>query len=270
MTLTDKRIVVTGAASGMGREIAAEAAARGAAHVALLDINADALLQAADEVSAHGAGVSTHTVDLRDSSAITSTIADVSATAGGIDTLVNNAGVLDHAFTASDRVAVDTLDEAAWDAVMDINLKAPWLLIKAAAPHLLNSDRGPSVVNMASVAGMHGAGMTAYAVSKAAVLQLTRVAAINLAPHVRVNSISPGSIRTPMSQAHLDAGDDRMERALSMYGTHLIPRLGDVGEIAAAVCFLTSDDASFITGVNLPVDGGTTAWRGRQTSVPLD
>lgn len=270
MTLTDKRIIITGAASGMGRDIAAAAAARGAAHVALLDIDADALETVAAELSGSGAGVSTHTVDLRDGTAITRAVEDAAAAAGGIDALVNNAGVLDHAFTAPDRVGVDALDEAAWDAVMDINLKAPWLLTKAAAAHLLASDRGPSIVNTASVAGMHGSGMTAYSVSKAGILQLTRVSAIGLAPRVRVNAISPGSIRTPMSQAHLDAGEDRMERALSMYGTHLLPRLGHVGEISAAVCFLLSDDASFITGVNLPVDGGTTAWRGRQTVVPLD
>lgn len=271
MQLQDKRFIVTGAASGMGREIAIGAMTRGAAHVALFDINADALAAVRAEVAASGnATVSSHIVDLRSGEAIRQAVDDVAATAGGIDTLVNAAGVLDHLFTASDRVGVDTLDEAAWDAVMDVNLKAPWLLTKAAAPYLRASDRGPSIVNFASVSGMAGSVMTAYGVSKAALIQLTRGTAITLGPHVRANAISPGSIRTPMAQSHLDAGEDRHERALQMYGTHIIPRMGEVSEIVNATCFLASDEASFITGVNLPVDGGTMAWRGRQKTVPID
>lgn len=268
--LAHKRIVITGAGSGMGRALAIGFAAQGAEHLALIDINDAALAGVAEELAATASNVSTHTVDLRDGKQIEAATAEVLDVAGGIDVLVNVAGVLDHLFTSPSEVAVNTLAEHAWDAVMDINLKASWLMIKACSPSLLESDRGPAIINFGSVAGMHGTGMAAYSISKAAVLQLTRVAAVNLAPKVRVNSISPGSIRTPMSQSHLDAGEDRQERALSMYGTHLIPRLGETSEISAAAIFLASDDSSFITGVNLPVDGGTTAWRGRQTQVPIE
>lgn len=269
--LGPKRIVITGAARGMGREIALEAARQGATHVGLTDIATDGLEETKALVEAEGAAAETVVANLRSSPEIKEMIDHLADWAGGLDVLVNNAGVLDHLFTSADRVSVDTLDEEAWDAVNDINLKAVWLATKYAAPHLLASDRGPSVVNAASVSGINGSGMTAYGVTKAAVIQLTRNTAINLAPTVRANCYSPGAIKTPMGDSHLAsaAPEQRLERARSMYGTHLIPRRGTVNEIGQVVCFLASDAASFLTGVNVPVDGGTTAWRGTQ-DVELD
>lgn len=269
--LDDKRILITGAARGMGREIALEVARRGASHVAVTDIDDGGLQETASLLAETGTQVHAAVADLRSSSAIHDLVDGAAAWAGGLDTLVNNAAVLDHLFTAADRVSVDTLDEEAWDAVNDINLKAVWLTTKFAAPHLLQSTRGPSIVNAASVSGMTGSGMTAYGVTKAAVIQLTRTTAINLGPHVRANSYSPGAIKTPMGDSHLSSAPDRQATARAMYGTHLIPRRGQVSEVANVVCFLASDDASFITGVNLPVDGGTMAWRGiNDVAVDLD
>jgi NAD(P)-dependent dehydrogenase (short-subunit alcohol dehydrogenase family) len=272
--LGDKRILITGAASGMGREIAIEAARQGARHVGIADINLEGLEVTAEQVRAEqvraeGADAHVITVDLRSGDQIKAMIDGFAAQAGGLDVLVNNAGVLDHLFTPADQVSVDKLDEGVWDAVNDINLKAVWLATKYAAPYLLSSDRGPSVINAASVSGMSGAGMTAYAVTKAAVIQLTRTTAINLSPRVRANCYSPGSIKTPMSDSHIERAADKLATARAMYGTHLIPRRGRVSEIAKTVCFLASDDASFITGANIPVDGGTTAWRGTR-DVELD
>jgi NAD(P)-dependent dehydrogenase (short-subunit alcohol dehydrogenase family) len=195
--LGHKRVLITGAARGMGREIALEAARQGATHVGLTDIAGDGLEETRALVEAEGARAHAEVVDLRCSEQIEQMIDAIGDWAGGLDTLVNNAGVLDHLFTPADRVSVDTLEESAWDAVNDINLKAVWLATKYAAPYLLASDRGPSIVNAASVSGMTGAGMTAYAVTKAAVIQLTRTTAINLAPKVRANSYSPGPSRLP-------------------------------------------------------------------------
>lgn len=268
--LGDKRILITGAASGMGREIAIEAARQGATQVGITDVNQAELRATADLVSAAGAKPVTVTADLRSSAEIKAAIDEFAGACGGLDTLVNNAGVLDSACADGDRFTVDTIDEAVWDAVMDINLKAAWLTTKYAAPYLRDSGRGPSVVNAASVSGMTGSAMVGYSVSKAALIQLTRVAAVNLAPKVRVNCYCPGSIKTPMSDFHLNSAEDRDARARSMFGTHLIPRRGYVNEVAQVACFLASDAASFVTGVCLPVDGGTMAWRGVDENVVAD
>ena len=151
---------------------------------------------------------------------------------------------------------------------MDVNLKAAWLATKHASPHLLESTRGPAVINAASVSGMAGAGMTAYAVSKAAVIKLTRVTAVSREPTVRANSFSPGSIKTPMSDAHLARATDKLATAKAMYGSHLINSRGYVSEIAQVVCFLGSDGAAFVNGANVPVDGGMMAWRGSRDVQP--
>lgn len=270
--LGHKRVVITGAAQGMGREIALEAARQGATHVGLTDLSVEGLAETQQIVEEVGsAKVVSLAADLRSSNQIKAMIDDFAAEAGGIDTLVNNAGIMDNMLTDPARVSVDKLDEDVWDAVNDVNIKAVWLATKHAAPHLLASGNGPSIVNAASVSGMTGGSMAAYTVTKAAVIQLTRSSAIDLAPHVRVNCYSPGAIKTPMGNSHIAAAapDDRLERAASMYGRHLIPRRGTVNEIAQIACFLASDAASFLTGINVPVDGGTMAWRGQQ-AVELD
>jgi NAD(P)-dependent dehydrogenase (short-subunit alcohol dehydrogenase family) len=248
----------------MGREIAVEAARQGATKVTISDVNEAGLAETAEMIKAEGATVLSLGANLRSSVEIKALVDDSAKWAGGLDVLVNNAGVLEIAFTEPELVTVDKLPEEAWDAMYDINVKAPWLATKFATRYLMESDRGPSILNAGSVSGLTGYDAPAYSSTKGAIIQLTRATAINLAPHVRANCYCPGSIKTPMSDAFLTAGDaEEQERQMS--GTHLIPRRGTASEVAKVVCFLASDEASFMTGAAIPVDGGTMAWRGVRT-----
>jgi NAD(P)-dependent dehydrogenase (short-subunit alcohol dehydrogenase family) len=259
--LAGKRVVVTGAAQGMGRAIAVECARQGAVAVTVVDIQLDGAEETARQVRETGATALVLNTDLTRADEIAAMIDSSVSFAGGLDTLINNAGVIDTTFLHP--AGFDTLDEATWDTVMNVNLKAVWLATRAAAPHLRASDRGPSIVNSASVAGVHGTvSAIAYGASKAGVIQLTKSCAVALGPAIRVNAYLPGSIDTPMAQGHLASGADRAKTEERMTGTQVIPRFGTSEEVAQVACFLASDAASFVTGGLYPVDGGTLAWRG--------
>lgn len=259
--LTDKVALVTGAGQGIGRAIAVEMARQGAEAIAVVDRNADTVSETAALVRGAGGKAIALTCDLRDRAQIAAMVDETVARFGGLDVLVNNAGVIETSLTSD--CAVDELPEAVWDAVYDINLKAVWLATKFAAPHLRRSQRGPSIVNAASVSGLIGfARAPIYCASKGAVVQLTRATAIDLAPRVRCNCFCPGLIETPMARAFIDKAPDPAAQAKAMVATQLIDRLGQPEEVAKLACFLASDDSAYLTGAALPIDGGALAWHG--------
>jgi NAD(P)-dependent dehydrogenase (short-subunit alcohol dehydrogenase family) len=259
--LDGKRVLITGAAQGIGRAIALEASAQGAGYVVAADINTAGAQETAGLIERAGGAACAVTVDLRSTSDIEAMVAAAVSAAGGLDTLINNAGIIEASMTATSTI--DALPEEVWDAVLDINLKATWLAIKYAAPHLRQSTRGPSIVNAASVTGIVGYPThPAYCASKGGVIQLTKNAAVDLAPAVRCNCYCPGTVDTPMRQRFIDAAEDKEAVDRFMSSSHLIPRPGKPEEIAKLACFLASDDASFINGGVYLIDGGSLAWRG--------
>lgn len=259
-----KVCIVTGAGSGMGRACAIEMAAQGGRVVAA-DINEGAVRETVAAIAEVGGDGAAHVVDLRKRGQIAAMVAFAVDRFGGLDVLHNNAAV--HETDLTPHTAIDELPEDVWDAVYEINLKAIWLAIKYAAPHLKTSKNGPAIVNVASTGSFVSYPQAgAYCATKGAVLQLTKAAAVDLAPYgIRCNCYCPGAIDTPMVQKYYDAAADKKAIMSVLTGAHLIPRLGKPEEIAKLACFLASDDSSFITGAAYVIDGGTLAWRGVNT-----
>jgi NAD(P)-dependent dehydrogenase (short-subunit alcohol dehydrogenase family) len=259
--LDGKLALVTGAGQGIGRAIALEMALQGVAAIAVADRDEDAVADTARLIGDAGGEAIPVRCDLRERDQIAAMFDDVAAAFGGLDVLVNNAGVIETALTA--ECAIDALPEDVWDVVYEINLKAVWLTTKFAAPYLRRSTRGPSIVNAASVSGLIGfAQAPIYCASKAGVIQLTRVAAIDLAPKVRCNCFCPGLIGTPMAREFIDRAEDPVAQERAMLSTQLLDRIGRPEEVAKLACFLASDDAAYITGAAFTIDGGALAWHG--------
>lgn len=260
MTLDGKVGLVTGAGQGIGRAIAVEMALQGAAAVAVADRSADTASEAVELVRDAGAEAIGIVCDLRDRAQIEAMVAQTADAFDGLDVLMNNAGIIETSLT--DACAVDTLPEEAWDAVYEVNLKAVWLATKFAAPHLRRSTRGASIVNTASVSGLTGfENGPAYCTTKGGVVQLTKVTAVDLAP-VRCNCFAPGVIETPMSAGFLDVAEDRAAFEEALLAPQILQRMGQPEEVAKLACFLASDDAAFITGAAVPIDGGMLSWSG--------
>jgi NAD(P)-dependent dehydrogenase (short-subunit alcohol dehydrogenase family) len=238
-------VVVTGGASGIGLASARALAAVGRP-VAIWDLDArKSGALAAELAREHGvAGVGIG-VDLRDPEALGPALEATRAALPAIGGLVHAAGVVA-------TVPVEELTAANWDAVLDVNLRALALLVRALLPDL-RASRGSAVVGIASInATLGNARVPAYSASKGGMLSLVRSLADGLAAHgVRINAVSPGQIRTPMLQTSLDAlPPGTYERRI------LLGRLGEAAEVGRVVRFLLSDEASYITAAEVVVDGG--------------
>ena len=247
MKLQGKAALITGAASGIGRSIARVYAAEGA-QLVLVDRDEARLNKVGAELSGKGAEVKTALIDLLAEDGCAEMVQLCIDSYGQIDILCNNAGVLDNLTPCHD------VDDALWSKVMGVNVDAPFRAIRAALPKMLEQEAG-SIVNTASAAGEHGGrGGCAYTASKHAVVGLTRsVAWFYGSKGIRCNAIAPGSIQTRMAGTLVPHPE-----GMAAYQPHFptIPRFGKAMEVAQAALFLGSDDASYVNGAILPVDGG--------------
>jgi NAD(P)-dependent dehydrogenase (short-subunit alcohol dehydrogenase family) len=253
--MTDRRhagraALVTGAGSGIGRAVAGRLAAEGCA-VACTDLNQDTANETAGQIAAQGGDAVAFRMDVRDRAEVQAALDGTAGRWGGLNYLVNNAGVV------TMRSLEDLTDEE-WDLVVDVNLKGQFIVSQLAA-RLLARRQPSAIVNLSSVEAEVVVSSSRfcqphYNASKGGVTMLTKAAAVDLARHgIRVNAVAPGPVQTGFTPG-ADTRNPQIPPAV--LDRLLIPRLGQPEDIAAAVSFLLSDDASFITGTQLVVDGG--------------
>lgn len=242
--LTGRTVFLTGAASGIGRASAVLLAEAGAT-VHAADRDAEGLAETAALVEAAGGTARTHHLDVTDRARLR----EAMASCGRLDVLAAIAGIMHRS------PVLETLDEDL-DRVLAVNFKGVLYACQEATALMIGQGSGGSIITMASTAvDVGGAGLLCYSVAKAAVLQLTRTLATEAGPHgIRVNAVSPGWVRTPMTERHPDEGNARTEHHMSLRSP--LGRVGDPEDVAHAVLYLASDASSFVTGQNLRPNGG--------------
>ena len=251
----DKTCIVTGAALGIGRACALRLAGEGA-HVALFDVLDEPGLALANELQDAGTRAHYWHVDVASEAAVKAAIDDVAERFGGLDVLVNNAGI------AGVNKPTHEITEDEWDRVQAVNVKGVFFCTKHAIAHLRRAGGG-SIVNLSSIYGLVGAAdVPPYHASKGAVRLMTKSDAMYYAAdRIRVNSVHPGYIWTPMVEQHLkDSGTTDRDAARSEVGKlHPLGHMGEPDDIAWGVVDLASDESRFVTGADLVIDGGYTA-----------
>jgi NAD(P)-dependent dehydrogenase (short-subunit alcohol dehydrogenase family) len=248
--LTGRSAIVTGAGTqgvgvGTGRAIAMMLAGEGA-HVCLVDRDADAVEETRRHILDAGGSAFALLGDVTANADCRRFVEETVARTGRLDILVNNVGL-------STPVMLDAPDEAGWDRVFDVNLKSAMLMCRHALP-VMTSGGGGAIVNISSIAGIRAHGSVAYGPSKAAMIALAReIAVLHGRDGIRANTVAPGHMMTPHAAHVLQPDMRELRRAIGPLGIE-----GDAWDIAHAVAFLVSDDARFVTGAVLPVDGGVT------------
>jgi NAD(P)-dependent dehydrogenase (short-subunit alcohol dehydrogenase family) len=253
--LRDKVCIITGAALGIGRACASRLAQEGA-RVALFDVlDADGAALA-DDLRMQGFEAEYWHVDVTKEADVSRAIADVVRQFGAIHVMVNNAGI------AGANKPTHELTEAEWDHVQAINVKGVFFCTKHAIPHMQHAGHG-SIINLSSIYGLVGAAdVPPYHASKGAVRLMTKTDALIYAPDcIRVNSVHPGYIRTPMVERHLrDSGVVDVQAGMAELGKlHPLGHMGEPDDIAWGVVYLASNESKFMTGTELVIDGGYTA-----------
>lgn len=246
--MREKVVLVTGASSGIGRATALKFAENGSRVVAIGRSEKE-LMSLRDEIQGGAGSVKIALADIRETSQVDKLVDDAAEAYGRIDVLVNAAGII-----SNGTVETTTLDE--WDGMMNINLRCVFYMMQKCVPHL-RASKG-NVVNVSSVTGTRAfPGVLAYCVSKAAVDQLTRCSALELAPQgVRVNAVNPGVVVTNIHKRG-GMGEEKYQAFLEhSKTTHPLGRVGEAGEVAELIYFLASEKAAWITGATYEIDGG--------------
>lgn len=251
--LANKVVAITGGAVGLGRAMALRMAGEGAS-VAILDILDEEGAALADQLTKDGRAAAFWRCNVASEAEIQATLNAVVQRFGRLDVLVNNAGV------AGVNKPTHEITEAEWDWVQAINVKGVFFGTKHAIPHL-RAAGGGSIINLSSIYGLVGGpDVPAYHASKGAVRLMTKTDAMLYAPdRIRVNSIHPGFIWTPMVEAHLNSLGDLEEGRRAVAALHPLGHIGEPDDVAWGAVYLASDEARFVTGSELVIDGGYTA-----------
>jgi len=249
MRFENRGVIVTGGAGGIGRETAIRFAREGAA-VTVADREGEQAREVADFITGEGGRARGATLDVTDAAATEAVVAEAAREMGSLDVIFCNAGIRE--ISPPQDLAIEE-----WRSVIEVNVTGVFISAQAFARHRIAAGRPGAIVITASTLGVVAStSRCAYATSKHAVVGMTKALALDLAPHdIRVNAVGPGVIRTPLTERYFQDP----EMAETVRSLHALNRWGLPAEIASAVLFLASDEASFCTGTHLVVDGGWTA-----------